>query len=114
MGTKKSNRPRATPKPVVAKSRDIATWPTVWRVVAPRAGSYDHDMVFTETEKEGEARKSYGALRRAGYPVRLEYVCCGPLPKNAMRDIGSLRASNAQNPRATPRPVLGFWMEARP
>ncbi|HEY6483948.1 MAG TPA: hypothetical protein VIY54_10535, partial [Steroidobacteraceae bacterium] len=61
--------------------KSVKTWPILWRVVAPGAGSYDQDMVFIETADEAEARRSHAYLRRKKFPVRLERVACGPLPK---------------------------------
>ena len=46
----------------------IENWPVIWRVVAPGAGSYDHDMVYLETESEPDAVKQYTRLRRGGSP----------------------------------------------
>jgi hypothetical protein len=85
------------------------TWPVIWRVVAPSAGCYDRDMVFLETEDEGEARKGYKAQRSAGWPVRIERVSCGPLPQAAEGSLAKVRSANAQNPGANMRPVLGYW-----
>lgn len=84
-------------------------WPTIWRVVAPRAGSYNHDMVFLETEDEREARRQLHALRRAGYPVRFERVECGPLPAGAKADLVALRAANPQNAGEGFPKVAGYW-----
>lgn len=91
------------------KPEDPSTWPVLWRVVAPTAGSFNHDMVFTETEDEQEAEKSLRALRRQGWPVRLERVACGSLPPKAVTSIVLLRSTNAQNPGGVPRPILGVW-----
>jgi hypothetical protein len=86
------------------------TWPIVWRVVAPAAGSYNHDMVFCESEDEAEARRTYRSLRAGGgWTVRLERVSCGPLPEGAKVSLADARASNPQNPGVKMRPVLGHW-----
>ena len=61
------------------------TWPIVWRVAMPAAGSFNHDMTMLETTDEAEARRIFGNLRRVRYPVRLERVSCGPLPKGARK-----------------------------
>lgn len=91
------------------KPEDPNTWPVLWRVVAPTAGSFNQDMVFMETEDEKEAEKSLRGLRRQGWPVRLERVACGPLPPQALSSIVLLRATNAQNPGGEPRPLLAAW-----
>jgi hypothetical protein len=75
----KAQRNRS-PAPAAPKPDDPSTWPVFWRVVAPGAGSYNHDMVFLETEDEAKARKSFRTLRRGRWPVRLERISCGPLP----------------------------------
>lgn len=85
------------------------TWPVVWRVVAPGAGSYDRDMVFAEVEHEDMARRELAAARRAGWPVRLERIACGPLPPNAERRLIELRSTNAQNAGAEMRKIGGMW-----
>jgi hypothetical protein len=85
------------------------TWPVVWRVVAPGAGSFDHDMTFLSTEDEAEARSMYRSIRAEQWCVRLERVQCGPLPKDAERELTELRATNPQNPDTSLRPVDGFW-----
>ena len=119
MSARKSARPRnSRPAPMAPVARqpqpdDPSTWPVIWRVVAPGAGSFGHDMVFTETEVERDARTQLVQLLRQGLPVRLERVACGPLPPGAVPNIVLLRASNAQNPGGTARPVLAAW-EARP
>jgi hypothetical protein len=96
-----------------ARPDDPSTWPIVWRVVAPTAGSFNHDMVFIETEDEEEARKSFRGLRRQSWPVRLERVSCGPLPPQATANIVLLRATNAQNPGGEPRNLLAAWEAPR-
>ena len=65
----------------------IESWPVIWRVVSPGAGSYDHDMVFLETESEAYAVKQYASLRRSDYPVRIEQVRCGPLPADYVKQL---------------------------
>jgi hypothetical protein len=100
--------PRSAPNP-----RDPSTWPVIWRVLAPHAGSYDHDSVYIETAKESDARSCYAHLRRRGYPVRLERVSVGPLPKGAEATLAEHRAMNPQNPGTTMRPIPGAW-ESRP
>ena len=85
------------------------TWPAFWRVVAPKAGSYDHDMVFIETPDEDKARKEHANLRRAEWPVRLERVSCGPLPPNAAPDLERVRSANTQNADTQMPPVLAAW-----
>ena len=92
-----------------AQPNEPSTWPVVWRVVAPAAGSYDHDMTFLETEDEAEAQRQLEALRCSGSPVRLERVQCGPMPRGSQAALSSLRAVNAQNPGAAMRDVLGSW-----
>lgn len=94
------------------QSADPDTWPIVWRVVAPAAGGYNHDLTFIETDDEREARKRFAGLRRAGYPVRLERVSCGPLPAGAEANLAALRAHSPQNVGDQAREVLGYW-EAR-
>ena len=89
------------------------TWPIVWRVVAPAAGGYDHDMVFLETDDETEARRRLDSVRESGFPARLERVACGPLPGDARKALSALRAESPQNPGADMREVLGHW-EQRP
>lgn len=99
-----------------AKSRRLdrpETWPCVWRVLAPRAGSYDHDMIYLETEDETKARQCHGDLRRGGHPVRLERVACGPLPVGARANLAKLRSANAQTPGTQLRAIAGAW-EAAP
>jgi hypothetical protein len=98
----RNRSPAAAPKP-----DDPSTWPILWRVVAPCAGSFNHDMVFIETRDEEEARNSLCALRRS-WPVRIERVSCGPLPAQAASNIVLLRATNAQNP-GDGRPLLAAW-----
>lgn len=85
------------------------TWPTIWRIVAPGAGGYGHDMVYAETEDEAEARRMYHAHLCSGHPVRLERVACGPLPTGADRALDRLRAVSPQNPGTERAPVLGLW-----
>lgn len=87
---------------------DHESWPVIWRVVAPGAGSYNHDMVFLETDREREARSFLTELRAGGYAVRLERVQCGPLPAGAAGALSDLRSLNPQNPGAE-RTVLGCW-----
>ena len=83
----------------------------IWRVVAPGAGSYDHDMVFLETENEANARKRLAQLGgESQIPVRLEHVSCGPLPKRSRSELAKLRATNAQNPGTTLREIPGQWV----
>jgi hypothetical protein len=102
--SKSTHTARRSPTP-----RDSTTWPVMWRVVAPRAGSYDQDMVFMETDDETAAREHHRALRRARYPVRLERVHLGPLPKNAVETLTKLRSSN-EGPSARLREIRGFWV----
>jgi len=90
------------------------TWPVIWRVVAPRAGSYNHDMVFIETEDEREARQQFHALRRTGYPVRVERVECGPLPAGSKANLVALRAANQQNAGEGMPKVAGYWEKDGP
>lgn len=85
------------------------TWPVIWRVVAPRAGNYNNDMVFIETDDEREARRHYFGLRSAGWPVRYERVQCGPLPTGAMARLEALRAAGAQNAGDDFPHVAGYW-----
>ena len=85
------------------------TWPVIWRVVAPRAGSYNSDFVVWEDQDEGVARRIYGQRRREGWAVRLERVCCGPLPKEAEAFLKELRTQTPQNPGAEMPAVLGYW-----
>jgi hypothetical protein len=85
------------------------TWPVIWRVVAPGAGSYDHDTVFTETHREEDARHTHRSLCRSGYPVRLERVQCGPLPAASETSLAEMRAHNPQNPGTQLRRVPGHW-----
>lgn len=89
--------------------RHPESWPVIWRVVVPTGGSYNHDLVMTETESEAEARDSYRSLRHAKWPVRLEKVLCGPLPKDGAKAIAEARKASPQNPGSAPRPVLGAW-----
>lgn len=93
--------------------RKIETWPVVWRVVIPAAGSYDHDWLVAESADESAARKAHREHRTLGYPVRLERVSCGPLPVNAQATLDKLRNSNAQIPGTTMREDLGMWSETR-
>jgi hypothetical protein len=88
---------------------NIEQWPAVWRVVAPACGSYDHDMMFLETESEAEARRRFHALRGAEWPVRLERVQCGPLPAKAKTSLDQMRSANAQNPGTSMRNVPAYW-----
>ena len=87
----------------------IENWPVIWRVVSPGAGSYDHDMVFLETESEADAVKQYQRLRRTGWPVRIEQVRCGPLPADFIKDLAIVRDANAQNPDTKMREIPGAW-----
>lgn len=91
------------------KPNNPETWPVVWRVVAPGAGSFDHDMTFISTDDEAEARSVYRSLRASQHCVRLERVQCGPLPQDSERKLTELRASNPQNPGTRLRPVAGLW-----
>ncbi|HEV2268996.1 MAG TPA: hypothetical protein VGR92_06025 [Steroidobacteraceae bacterium] len=76
---KAPSRNRSTAPAVAAPiPGDPSTWPIVWRVVSPAAGSYDRDMVYIETESETEARARYAVTREAKLPARLERVSCGP------------------------------------
>ena len=86
-----------------------AGWPIVWRLVCPAAGSYDHDMVFFETESKDDAVKRFRSMRRNGYPCRLERVDCGPLPQNYEDDLAELRSLNYQNPGTSLREIPGAW-----
>jgi hypothetical protein len=65
---------RSVPKSVCASAHPDRpeTWPVIWRVVAPGAGSYDQDMVVCETADEAQARGVYRDRRSGGYTVRLE------------------------------------------
>lgn len=86
------------------------TWPVVWRVVAPRAGSYNYDGTFFETQVEAEARKWLKRCRADGYPVRLERIACGPLPVGSRASLQRMRNRGTQNPGATKLPAFaGFW-----
>jgi len=92
------------------KSRIAADqWPVIWRVVAPACGSYDHDMVFLETESEKEARRRFHGLHCGEWPVRLERVQCGPLPRGAKESLESLRSANAQTAGTQIREVAAYW-----
>ncbi|ANO50838.1 hypothetical protein BA177_06125 [Woeseia oceani] len=90
----------------------LEKWPIIWRVTAPAAGSYDKDMVFCESDSREEALTEYRALRRAGWPVRVEQVRCGPLPKTYVNELKKIRERNAQNPGTTMREVPGGWTES--
>jgi hypothetical protein len=86
------------------------TWPVVWRVVAPNAGGYSHDMVFITTEDETEAHERFEALCSGGYPVRLERIQCGPLPADSQPKLAELRRANGQNPGQEELPTIqGYW-----
>jgi hypothetical protein len=89
------------------------TWPVIWRVVAPGAGSYDRDMVFLETPIEADARSCCTSTRRQGLPTRLERVSVGPLPKGSEATLAELRGANAQTPGTKMRAIPAAW-EARP
>jgi len=97
----------------MAKRTDIEKWPVIWRVVAPACGSYDHDMVFLQTEDEQEARSRWLGLRRRDWPVRLERVQCGPLPAKAKAKLKEVRETNAQNEGAQMREIPAYWEAAR-
>lgn len=85
------------------------SWPVIWRIVMPAAGSYNLDWVVMQTDDEAAARKSYRVQRAGGWPVRLERVSCGPLPKAATDSLAKLRSANAQHPGAKMPAVLGYW-----
>jgi hypothetical protein len=104
-----SLRAAKRPSQISARADDPDTWPIVWRVVAPACGSHDHDMVFLETQNEAEALEAFKSGRRQGYPVRLERVSCGSLPKGALALLKSLWSGNAQKPGTKMREVLGAW-----
>jgi hypothetical protein len=87
----------------------IENWPVIWRVVSPAAGSYDHDMVFLETENEADASKEYRSLRCGGWPVRIEQVRCGPLPDGYSDSLNEIRSLNAQNAGTKMRAIPGAW-----
>lgn len=108
---KAPSRPAPSPLSTSAapKADDPATWPVIWRVTAPAAGSYNHDIVFLECEDEVDAREHLQAVRASGFPARLERVSCGPLPCDARTALMALRAENPQNPGARMREVLGAW-----
>lgn len=91
--------------------KPVDSWPVIWRVTAPAAGSYDNDMVFLETESEPEAVKRFGSLRRSGCPVRLEQVRCGPLPKGYQKPLADTRDANAQNPGTEMGPIPAAWTD---
>lgn len=64
------------------KPEDPSTWPVLWRVVAPTAGSFNHDMVFTETTSNGVCGKPSGrrGTSRTGQPLRMSTIAppaCG-------------------------------------
>jgi hypothetical protein len=99
------------PGAVTPKTANPDTWPVIWRVVAPSAGSYDHDMVFIETADEQVARTHFRSLRRTGYPVRLERISCGPLPRGADERLLELRKATPQNVGAGMRQVPGAWSD---
>jgi hypothetical protein len=86
-----------------------AAWPTYWRVVAPCAGGYDHDLVFICTTDEAKARTMYAGLIESEHPVRLERVSCGPLPAGYSESLAELRSASPQNAGAAMRPVLAAW-----
>jgi hypothetical protein len=50
-----SNVGSAAARVAQSSASDRHTWPVIWRVVAPSAGSYDRDMVFIETPDEHKA-----------------------------------------------------------
>jgi hypothetical protein len=81
----------------------------IWRVVAPCAGSYDHDTVYVETESEEDARHMHRNLLRTGYPVRLERVQCGPLPAGAKTSLAEQRSGNPQELGTQLRHIPGYW-----
>ncbi|MFO1465886.1 MAG: hypothetical protein U1F35_05510 [Steroidobacteraceae bacterium] len=89
----------------------VNNWPVFWRVVAPSCGSYGHDIVFIETDSEREAIRKHRALRRAGTPVRLERIHCGPLPKDSEPALQAIHAGNAQHPGEPMRAASGAWCE---
>ena len=90
--------------------KSLSSWPIVWRVVAPAAGSRNRDMMMLQTDDEREARKRYGYLRRGGWPVRIECVQCGPLPEDARPKLAELRVANgqAQGQKRLPA-IAGYW-----
>ena len=94
-----------------ASARSPDTWPIIWRVVAPGAGNYGHDMVFIETDDEEAARQEYVGLRRTQWPVRLEQVRCGPLPGGAEGSLRKIHDAGLQNSGETLRPVVGAWTD---
>ena len=96
-----------------AVERYTKDWPVIWRVVAPAAGSYDHDMVFLETESREEAIKFFRTSRRSGYPVRVEKVCCGPLPQDYECALTKWRNLNAQNPGSAMRRIPAAWSKQK-
>jgi len=86
-------------------------WKVIWRVVAPCAGSYDHDMVFGDGLTEAAARRMFDGLRKGGHAVRLERVECGPLPNKAAGTIEKVRSLSPQNPGTKMRAIPGAWFE---
>ncbi len=93
----------------MARRTRLDQWPVIWRVVAPACGSYDHDMVFLQTDSEKEARRRFHGLRCRDWPVRLERVQCGPLPAHALVALAETREMNAQGPGTSMREVPAYW-----
>jgi len=106
------------PKATVSQIRKSAepqhydSWPVYFRVVAPACGSYDHDMVFIETEDEAEARSTLKGLLSGGHPVRLERVQAGPLPAAYRPTLQRQRELSPQNAGTTMRPVIAGWVQS--
>lgn len=89
-------------------ARKPESWPVLWRVVMPCAGREDQDVVFFQSTEEREARARFHALRCAEYPVRLEKVRVGSLPKDFQKGIEDWRKACRQNPGEMP-PVPVVW-----
>ena len=77
---------------VRGKASDPDSWPVVWRVVAPDCGAYGQDLVMLESDDEAEARRQCTAMRRGGWPVRLERAQQQPLRRNAGPGLAKMKA----------------------
>ncbi len=89
---------------------DPTSWPTIWRVIMPAGGSYDHDVTFLETPEESQALDYHSELRAGGFAVRLEYVRVGPLPAGYLASIAQFRSGCPQNPGSTMREIPAAWV----